>query len=314
MVINRTGGNMAIISLAGGNTSTFRNYSCPLGWGDYLYATGLNNSSSTPWMRYNTLTDEVEILSSSSGKVEQRVTVNNDQSGPIHYITSLEDTYGKIGILDLEARTLTWPSNSPYADKTYVPTWYNGFIYAMRGYGTNITIDKFDIAANMNTTIKLVSPVNMPSSSGIRSFTPDGKGNFYITMGSALVATSPAPNTSVSLLKWNEASNTLTLIAQSIPIEYKYTGMEYQSHMRQHYTAQQSYLENDRIYLCILAAASSSYLYEMWAVIDINLKKYTILSTEDRARTVSATRTDSGIYYLSHIAQKSWNKVFFQTE
>lgn len=315
MVINRVGGNMARVSLAGENSGTFKEHSCPLGWGDYIYATGVNNSSYGSWLRYNTLTDEVEVLPGYGyGRAEGKVTVNNDQSGPIHYMVNMENTYGKIGVLDLETKGLTWPSNSTYMDKSYVPTWYNGFIYSISAYGTVITINKFDIAANMNTAIKLTNPINMPSSCAIRSFTPDEKGNFYMTMASVQIGTSPAPNTLVSVLKWNEASGTLALIAQDIPIEYKYPTMEYQSHMKQHYTAQHSYLENNRLYFCMLGASSSSYMYAMWAVLDLNLKKYTILSMEDRTRDMSATRTDNGMYYMQYVGWKAWSKIYFQTE
>lgn len=316
MVLNRSGGNMAQISLAGENSGTFKDHSCPLGWGDYIYATGLNNSSSGSWLRYNTLTDDLEVLPSYGyGRAENLVTVNNDQSGRIHYMVSRESTYGKAGILDLEAKTLTWLSNCPYMDKTKVATWYNGFLYSVNtAWGTALTLNKFDIEANMNTVIKLTNPINIPSSSTIRSFTPDGKGNFYMTMASVQVGTSPAPNTSVSILKWNEASGTLTLIAQDIPIEYKYPNMEYQPHMRQHYTAQHSFLENNRIYFCMLGATSASYMYAMWAVIDLNLKKYTILSLEDRARDMSVTRTDTGVYYMAYISWRAWNKIYFQIE
>lgn len=313
MVTPRIGGNMARVSLAGENSGAFKEYSCPMGWGNYIYATGLNNSSSGSWIRYNTITDELEVLPGYGyGRAEGKVTVNNDQSGPIHYMANRENTYGKVSILDLETKTLTWPSNSPYFDKSYSPTWYNGFIYTAVGSSNNMEIKKFDIAANMSTTLKIVSPEGVGGN--VKSFTPDGNGNFYITMATAQTATSPAPDTSVSVLKWNESSGAVTVIAKGIPIEYKYPNMEYQPHMKQHYTAQHSYLENDRLYFCMLGASSSSYMYAMWAVLDLNLKKYTILSLEDRSRDMSATRTDNGIYYMAFISWRAWSKIYFQTE
>lgn len=294
-VVSRPNGNMRISSLAGEGTYAFYELTGPYGWGEYVYMPHRSYS----WRKYNPREDTLETEQFQiSTDLGQMCAVNGVTSGPRHYLTYMESTSSPYRVLDLETKTITTLTNQggAYISKPYYPVLAENFIYGRDGRTSQmLRLFKFDLETQTKTLVTINYPKNIDKE--IRSLTYVGDGIFYITFGNVYDSLSNMKDTSVTLLRWNERTGQTEIIAESIPIQYKYgPSMEQYALYSQHHSAYFTHIESDRIYMWLRVYSGSSRSFGMWVVLDINKKTYEILSHElESINTMNLTYTNDAI-------------------
>lgn len=280
-VRTRPNGNMKATSLTGNGTYAFESTIGPFAWGDMLYMP--RSGTTRSWRKYDPLTDTIEVGTSGiNTDIGTYCAVNGVTTGPIHYLTTIE-TSANYKVLDIEAETVSTVANISGSSfsKNLLPVLADNMIYYRNGRTDKMFIlTKFDLETQTSTTVNVNYPKDIVKEP--RSITYAGDGIFYISFGNVWSYSSDIKDTSVTLLKWNERTGVSEIIAESIPIEYKYGSlMEYSNFDRQHYTAQFTHLEANRIYMWLRVNRGTSKTYQsMWVVLDIEKKTYQILSLD----------------------------------
>lgn len=274
----RPNGNMRMTSLVGNGTYAFDGTVGPFGYGDAIYMP--RQGTGGTWKKYNCITDVVEQESSTSYvDLASYCEVNGVTTGPIHYLTGLND-FTNYRVLDIEAKTSSTVVNVSGSSfsKNVLPVLADNMIYYRSGRTNQmVTLTKFDLETQTKTTVNVNYPKTITKET--RSITYAGNGIFYITFGDVAAYLSDIKDSSVTLLKWNERTGVSEIIAESIPIEYKYGPlMKYQDFDSQHYTAHFTHLEANRIYMWLKVNRGTSKTFQsMWVVLDIEKKTYEIL-------------------------------------
>lgn len=277
-VMARPNGNMRMTSLVGNGTYAFDATIGPFAWGDNLYMP--RSGTGGTWKVYNPITDTVELQSSTMfSDLGTYCAVNGVTSGPIHYLTTIE-TSANYRVLDVETKTTSAVSNVSGSSfsKNLLPILVDKMIYYRSGRTDQMFIlTKFDLETQTKTTVEIKYPKNITKEP--RSITYAGDGVFYITFGNVASFLSDIKDTSITLLKWNEKTGVSEIIAESILAEYKYGSlMKFSDFDNQHYTAQFTHLEANRIYMWLRVNRGTSKTYQsMWVVLDIEKKTYEIL-------------------------------------
>lgn len=280
-VRSRPNGNMRMTSLVGNGTYAFESTIGPFAWGNLVYMP--RQGTTGVWKIYDTIADTVESQSSTMyTDLGTYCEVNGITNGPIHYLTGLND-FTNYRVLDLEIKsssTVVNVSGSSFS-KNVLPVLADNMIYYRSGRTDKMFIlTKFDLETQTKTTVNVNYPKDIVKEP--RSITYAGDGIFYITFGNVASFLSDIKDTSVTLLKWNERTGVSEIIAESIPIEYKYGSlMKYNDFDAQHYTAHFTHLEAERIYMWLKVNRGTSKTYQsMWVVLDINKKTYEILNID----------------------------------
>lgn len=314
----RDTGNLSVISLAGDNTNVFESNLIPFGVGKYIYGSKSTSGGIRQWIRVNIDNEDLDYVNGPSFN-NGYVPICGNISGNVHYVCKYNYENSGIQKIDFLTNTVTTliSDNSSGYSKEYIPTLVDNFIYTYQRNLSNRTkavFKKYDLDTAITTTVEIMFSV-ANSKYEVKSITRISGRRFYLTTAYSS-NTGLVSDTGVNLLLWDEEAGTIQVIAENIPIEYKYgTIMEYTDYTKQHFIAHYTKLEADRIYILMnTIGGSGGNKFPTWAILDIKRKKFIITHCYSKTTIMGVTENDLTTVFSFNGFNQDWKKVYFQKD